>query len=207
MPLQTGSLIEQFKWAVVPFERRDDAKAWSGGPIYRAVYLFYTRDGQWFHDPNLPGSIDQWAVDRFMSGSLINGAGGAQHLFVMVLDKAGKPMAQKGVLWHRGGPPQAASDWEEQKNTGADGSENIPIYTSYSPENSRGDWFATTIGRADMVAWVGRPYGWRESCFFVLQETTDEPPPPPNPTGDLAELIALQKTANAYLAKICRHFA
>lgn len=187
---QLGQWVDEMALQLVPYEQRPDAAAWSGGPIYRAAMVFTTLNGSWEKGGTAPGCIDGWAVDAFQSGRLIDGAGGDHNLFVIVLDKDGKPIPQKGVLFWQGElkPQPSQMDWV-QRSTKNDGTENIPIFGSYAPDRGEhGSWGATTLGRSDALMGVGMPYNAHISTFLVLQATdaTDQPE-----TGDLAVTNAL----------------
>jgi hypothetical protein len=54
------------------------------------------------------------------------------------------------------------------------------------------------------------PLNEHVTVFLVLQESAEsipDPEPKPDPTGDLAELLALVRLSNTYLAKIAGHFS
>jgi hypothetical protein len=204
--VRKGRWIDQLNAVIVPFEQRPDVARWKNdGIYYRIVEAFDTRDGRWdLENQGARGCIDPWASAEWEMGSTISGSGGATHFFLVALDRYGKRMPGKGMWFFK----EMSANFEpiNKWDAKADGTENIPLGgNSFVPERGeRGAWSGCLFGRSDVFVGAGLPANEHISWIVVFQETVDTDP---DPTGDLAELIALQKTANAYLAKICRHFA
>lgn len=177
---------------VIPFEERPDAAKWTSGPYYRVTEIFTTVFGSWEKGDTRVGAIDDWAVDEWWSGSLWKGAGGDHNFFVKVLDKSGKPMPTKGLLWWQNALLDDPAKMEFiSRNAWDDGTENIPVSGSYGPDRGEhGSFGCTTVGRADVVMGVGMPYNQHISVFVVFQQTEDAPPVPPVPPGD-GDVVAL----------------
>jgi hypothetical protein len=201
MPIKLGSYVDDFNLQIVPFEQRADAAKWTSGPYYRIKEVFTTRDGSWEPSTAL-GSIDQWAVDEWWQGAKWKGAGGTNNFFIMVLDKAGKPLVGKGLYWwQKGTDPSKATD---TKLTWDDGTENLPVWNYYDPSKGEtGSWSGATVGRSDVLAGVDLPYKNHVSTFVVFQETDAEPVMPPvDPGGALPEQEPVM--AVGMLADKCR---
>ena len=172
--MQKGKWFDKLNQVVVPYEKRADAAKWHGGPIYRLTHAFTCR-GLWEADPRY-GGIDQWAVDMFRSGSMIDGAGSDHDIFVVVYDETGKPMVGKGVLfftnpceaWASTNPD--AITIQDKRDTRSDGSATVPIFQSYAPDRGEhGAWSCAPLGQADVLAGIGMPLNEHISTYAVFQ--------------------------------------
>jgi hypothetical protein len=191
---------------LIRHEERPDKEQWKDGPFYRIKDVFSVIEGSWELEPGRKYSIDEWARSEYWQGARWSSTG-AHNFHVMVLDKAGNPMMGNGILFRQ-------NDWswqpENVHQASLKGDADVYLFNSYAPQRGEhGSWIGTTLGKADALAGVDMPLNEHVTVFCVLQESeeTPAPDPAPDPTGDLAELIALQKAANAYLAKIAGHFS
>ena len=191
---------------VVPFEQRPDAARWQGGPVYRVKDVFTTRNGSWEVDPSVPCGIEQWAKDAYWSGARFDGAGADHNFFILALDEAGQPIPGKGLLFWTG---EMSADFvpSDPRTAKQDGSENIPIFTSYVPERGeQGAWSGAALGQSDVLVGVGLPANWHVSTFLVLQASDEPTPPePPDDDTDLTGVIAAIDRLTAQVKRLAEH--
>ena len=176
-----------------------------GGPVYRIKDVFSTCDGSW-ELSNGFGGIDQWAKDDYWSGAKFDGAGGDHNFFILALDKDGAPIPGKGLLFWQG-PMSADFKPSDPREAKQDGSENIPVFGSYSPGlGEHGSWSGAALGKSDVLVGVGMPWNHHVSVFCVVQAEVElPPPPPPPPTGDLAGVVAAITGLTVQVQRLADH--
>jgi hypothetical protein len=190
----------KFGLKVFRAEDRPDRWRWSENDIAhprRLRYVFTTRNGSW--DPsNAPGSIPQWARDKFLYPQAdprcnLEG-GGNRHLFGLLLGTADEQLPQAGFWFWSDGfrklelKNDALATFLTALDAKPSGWANNPMDRSSAYDLGRGEkgpWCWCPVGFADVLVGGGLPNQEDISTFGVWQVTDLQvtPPPPPPPSG------------------------
>jgi len=215
MTTRISQWAREFGLQIVPAESTPIAR---GSPfVLRVVDLFTTTDGSW-EVSDKPGSVPQWARDAYLkpwgAPDYFDDAGGAVHLFGLVLDESGHPIKTGHLMrfWSDGYAklgdsaytgfvlvrPKPQHGWANLAMTTGD--------SAYSPPN-RGPWcwFPDTSGEfdADVVTGGGLWRREHKSVFGVWQRMpatagVDPPIEPPVGADLVARVAALEAWARSF---------
>jgi hypothetical protein len=136
---------------------------------YQVKDVWTTIDGKWYTSDS-PYSIPQWAIDDY---AVPNELGGAQNLYVRVLDKNGNPDFSKRVHWQAFGSNDASRQMNP-KYAFAD----IPVWSIYYPDQGQTGGWQHGVDGTYYLEGGGLPYGNHMSVFLVLEPKNSMQPPP-----------------------------